>query len=166
MTAFMSVIFSVVTVFNIYSYTNNAYVRLSENGAVIIYDKDMAVIIDADDKSDCYFINDTLSARNFESAVVLNSDACKKKILKLLPEAQFDDLNDDYNKNACNHIGIEYDDNVIFVSVFDKVFKIDKDYVKIGEYTAYRNIYEKFNENGEVMFIVTENAEVQIKEGK
>ncbi|MDE6155336.1 MAG: hypothetical protein K2F67_02750, partial [Eubacterium sp.] len=57
-----------------------------------------------------------------------------------------------------------YNKDVIFVSVYDKVFKIDDDCVTINEYNAYRNIYEKFNESSDFVFIVAENANVQVKE--
>lgn len=165
MSVFIALILSVTAAFSIYSYNYNAYVRVSDSGAVMIYDKDSAVIIDADDKSDCYFMDDVLSARNLDSVVAYNSVSCKKEIRKLLPDAEFKSLSD-CDENVCNHISIKCDNDVILVSVFDKVFKIDENYVRIGEYKAYRNIYDRFNETGDVMFIITENADVQIKEGK
>lgn len=143
MSVFIALIFSVTAAFSIYSYNHNAYVRVSDSGAVMIYDKDSAVIIDADDKSDCYFMDDVLSARSFDSVAVYNSASCKKEIRKLLPDAEFKSLSD-CDENVCNHISIKCDNDVILVAVFDKIFKIDEDYVRIGEYKAYRNIYDRF----------------------
>lgn len=161
--AFTALIFAVTAVFSIYNYNSNAYVCVSSSGAVIIYDKDSAMILAADDNGDNYFINDKLSTKNFDNVIALNSDYCKDNIIDLMPNAEFEFLNDE-EYILCNHISIQYNKDVIFVSVYDKVFKIDDDCVTINEYNAYRNIYEKFNESSDFVFIVAENANVQVKE--
>lgn len=160
--AFTVIIFSVAAVFSAYNYNNNAYVCVSSSGAVIVYDKDSAVILGADDKGDNYFIDDTLSVRNFESVLVLDSDFCREDIMEVFPNADFDAFTDS-EYMLCDHITVKYNTDVIFVSVYDKVFKIDDDCVTIGEYNAYRNIYEKFNESSDLVFIVAENANMQVK---
>lgn len=161
--AFTAVIFAISAVFSIYNYNNNAYLCVSSSGAVMIYDKDAAVILDADSKGDVYFIEDKLSTRNFDNVVVLNSDYSKNDILSFVSNAEFD-IPYDEEYILCSHISIQYSNDVIFISVYDKVFKIDDDCVTINGYKAYRNIYERFNENSDFVFIVAENADVQVKE--
>ncbi|MDE6471375.1 MAG: ComEC/Rec2 family competence protein [Eubacterium sp.] len=160
--AFTVIIFSVAAVFSAYNYKNNAYVCVSSSGAAIVYDKDSAVILGADSKGDNYFIDDTLSVRNFDNVLVLDSDFCREDIMEAFPNADFDAFTDS-EYMLCDHITVKYNTDVIFVSVYDKVFKIDDDCVTIGEYNAYRNIYEKFNESSDLVFIVAENANMQVK---
>lgn len=162
---FIAAIFAVTAVFSIYSYNNSAYVCVSSSGAVIIYDKDSALILDADSKGDDYFIEDNLSARNFDNVIALDCDYTKKDILRLMPDAVFD-IPYDEEYTLCHHISIQYTNDAIFVSVYDKVFKIDEACVTINGYKAYRNIYERFNEGSDIVFIVAENANVQVKEDR
>lgn len=163
---FTAFVFAVTTLFGIYNYTNNAYVCVSSSGAVIIYDKNCAILLDADDKNDSYFIDDKLSAKRFDTVIARNSDACRDEILEISPDTEFDVIAD-FEYKVSNHILLNCNgDGVLFVSVYDKVFKIDEDCVTINGYKSYRNVYERFNENSNLVFIVTENADVQMKEDR
>ncbi|MCH5321237.1 MAG: ComEC/Rec2 family competence protein [Eubacterium sp.] len=161
---FIAVILTVSTAFSIYNYYHNAYVTVCDNGAVFIYDKDSIIVIDADDNSDCYTLKELVGTDNFETALVINSENKMDKITEILPNAEAMP-NSENIVSVCEHIEIKNNDGVILASVSDKVFKIDKDYVTINGYTAYRNIYDKFSESKDITFIVSPNMELQLKEG-
>ena len=161
---YIAVILAVSTVFSIYSYHHNAYVTVCDNGAVFIYDKDSITVIDADEKGDLYTLNELVGTDNFDAALVINSENKMDKITEILPNAQLV-ADKDNEISECEHIRIENSDGVILASVLDKVFKIDDDYVTINGYKAYRNIYDKFSESKDVTFIISAQAEVQLKEG-
>lgn len=160
--AFVALLFAVTTVFSVYDYSKNAYVTVSDNGAVIIYDKDCAVLIDVDEKGDFYTVENTVGTRSFSKIVAINSLRCKNDIIKLFPDAEFVSSKNDAPE-MCEHISVQYNNKILTVTLFDKVFKIYDDYVTIGEYKAYRNIYDRFNEKGSVTFIAAKNADVQMR---
>lgn len=163
-TLFMCVIFAVTSIFSIYNYSSYAYVFVSSSGAVVIYDKESVLIIDADGRGDDYFIEDKLSARHFKNVAAINSDFCKKEILKLAASVDFD-FKADEEKSLGDHITFKYSKDTIFVSVYDKVFKIDDDYVKINNYKLYRNIYESFHETDTRMLVFGKHTDILLKEG-
>lgn len=161
---FIVVTLSVSTVLSVYSYNRNAYLTVSSNGAVIIYDKDSIVVIDADDKGDCYTLEDIADHDIFDNALVLNSDNNESKITEILPNAQFIS-DEEIIMSVCSHIKIECDGGIITASLSDKVFKIDDNYVTINGYRLYRNIYDRFSESGDITFIVSPDSELLKKEG-
>lgn len=160
----LAVIFAVTTAFSVYDYSRNVYVTVSDNGAVIIYDKESIVLIDVDDSGDCYTLEDIVGAKKYNNAAAINSLSCKGSITDILPDTEFISYEDEM-KNPCGHISISYYNSIITVTVHDKVFKINDDYVTINGYKTYRNIYDRFSESGDVTFIVAPGTEVQIKEG-
>ena len=121
-------------------------------------------MIDVDEKGDCYAAEDIVGTKKYDRAVAIRSLSCKNEITEILPNIQFISSKDAM-PDLCEHISIEADNSVLTVTLSDKVFKIDKDCVTISGYKAYRNIYDRFSESGDVTFIVTPNSEIQVKEG-
>ena len=161
---FIAVMLSVSTVLSIYDYNRNAYVTVSDNGAVFIYDKESIVVIDANDNGDCYALEEIADSKSFNTALIFNSYNKESRITDILPYAEFISDNK-ISMSAGGNITIKYNSGIITAAVSDKVFKIDDDYVKINGYKYFRNIYDKFSEKGDFTFIVTPNSELQIKDG-
>lgn len=161
---FTAIAFMVCAAFSFYDYTRNAYLTVLSSGGIMVYDRDAALLIDFDDNSDCYALENTVGSSGFEKVTAVNSSGCRKAITGVFPDAEFISY-DDATADLCAHIGMDYVGGVLSVSIHNNVFKIDGDYVTINEYKTYRNIYDRFSEKDNVTFIITSDAQMQIRKG-
>lgn len=161
---FTTIVFIVCAAFSFYDYSRNAYLTVLSSGGIIIYDRDAALLIDFDDNSDCYALENMAGSSNFEKVTAVNSSSCRKAITGVFPDAEFISY-DDAPADLCAHIGMDYVGGILSVSIYNNVFKIDGDYVTINGYKTYRNIYDRFSEKDNVTFIITSDAQMQIRKG-
>lgn len=161
---FTAIVFIVCAAFSFYDYSKNAYLTVLSSGGIVIYDRDAALLIDFDDNSDCYALENMVGSSNFEKVTAVNSSSCRKAITGVFPDAEFISY-DDAPADLCAHIGMDYVGDILSVSIYNNVFKIDGDYVTINGYKTYRNIYDRFSEKDNVTFIITSDAQMQIRKG-
>lgn len=161
---FTTIVFIVCAAFSFYDYSRNAYLTVLSSGGIIIYDRDAALLIDFDDNSNCYALENMAGSSNFEKVTAVNSSSCRKAITGVFPDAEFISY-DDAPADLCAHIGMDYVGGILSVSIYNNVFKIDGDYVTINGYKTYRNIYDRFSEKDNVTFIITSDAQMQIRKG-
>lgn len=161
----LAAIFAVTTVFSVYNYSRNIYLTVSDSGAVIIYDRDCVVLIDADSDIDCYTLENIVGTKRYGISAAVDCTDCKSGIEKILPDTVFVSRGEDMPE-LCEHIGLEYSDGILTAVLYDKVFKIYDGYVTINGYRAYRDIYDRFSESKDVTFTAAPNSQVQIKEGQ
>lgn len=161
---FTTIVFIVCAAFSFYDYSRNAYLTVLSSGGIVIYDRDAALLIDFDDNSDCYALENMAGSSNFEKVTAVNSSSCRKAITGVFPDAEFISY-DDAPADLCVHIGMDYVGGILSGSIYNNVFKIDGDYVTINGYKTYRNIYDRFSEKDNVTFIITSDAQMQIRKG-
>ena len=161
--ALISVMVVIVTAFSVFDYRSNAYLTVSADGAVIVHDRDTMLAIDIDENGDCYLLEDIVGTKKYDTSVAINSLKCQNGITDALPNTEFASY-DGEMPYLCEHISVSYENDILCVSVYNKVFKIYEDYVTIDSCKVYRDVYDRFSQTGDTTFVVTENAEIQIKQ--
>jgi competence protein ComEC len=160
--AFMVVMFTIAGLLSYYTYATTAYLTVTSNGAVIIYDKDAIILIDVDNRNECYDVKEIASSRNFKTALAVNSSEFEESISNTLPNVSYVSFGSS-ESIICEHIGVSYSNDVYTVILYDKVFKISDDYVTMSNgYKAYRDVYDRFSSTDDVTFSVARGTEVQI----
>lgn len=150
----LSVFICIVTVISslVFSYqqNNTVNVYISRNGAVMVYDKESAVIIGLDNRYDKYYAENLADERK---TVYVDSE-----LYKSIDSAE---LADKYK--VSDKISISYNGEIIYVNSFDKTFKIYQSCVIIGSNKFSRTLAEDFYGVSSTHISFSENSQLIVR---
>ena len=150
----LSVFICIVTVISslVFSYqqSNTVNVYISRYGAVMIYDKESAVIIGLDNRYDKYYEENLTDERR---AVYIDCDLHKS--------IASEELADEYK--ISDKISVSYEGETIIVYSLDKTFKIYESCVIIGSNKFSRTLAEDFYDVSSTLVSFSENSQLMVR---
>lgn len=137
---FTCAVFSVCAVLNVYQANNNAYIYISQNSAVVFYDRDCCIAVGVNSSDDYYDFSQFKRDNNY------------------FIDCSYDGCDDGYAVVSDGQIGdsfyVEYQEDSIILTVYNKTFKIKDDCVIIDNNLFYRNVQDRFSSQDEITLVV------------
>lgn len=163
--SFMLAVFSLASVLSIYTYNNTSFLSVTSGGCVVAYNKDCAVVVDADDRFDYYEVRNILYNKPVQNIVYISCEYSDDLIEELNDCDSFIFNEEHLDIDLCSAIGVKYFGSDVFISVFDNQIIVCDDYVKVNDYIAYRDVYGKFSDKRGYLFSFTQGDEFQLRRG-
>ncbi len=152
----LSAFICIVTVISslVFCYQQNTAVNvyISRYGAVMVYDKNAAVIIGLDNRYDKYYAEGIADNRD---TVYIDS--------ALYESVDLADSGDKYK--VSDKIAVSYEGEIITVNSFDKVFKIYPACVIIGDNKFSRTLSKDFYDAASTEITFSENSQLVVRRG-
>lgn len=163
--SFMLAVFFLASVLSIYAYNNTSFLRVTSGGCVIAYNKDCAVVIDADDSHDFYDVRDALYNKPMQNIAYINCDYSNKSLDELNDCESYIFYEEHLDIDLCSSIGVKYYGRDVQISMYDNKITVSDDFVKVNDYLAYRDVYGEFSDDRGYSFSFTKNDEFQLRRG-
>ncbi len=147
---FISVVLVICSALNTYQQCTNAYTYIDKNGMVIIYDRDSAVAVGIGSVYDKRKADKLTDGRN---TLYIDCKVYAKDI----------EMNENYSNRLDENIIVSVSENIINVTVFDKHFKIDDEYVIINSESFYRYTYGSSTDSDNLLLSFAEASQIEIR---
>lgn len=152
LTAFICIVTIIASLVFCYQQNHTVSVYISINGAVMVYDKDSAVIIGLDSRYDKYYAENLADERD----TVYIDSALHKSM----------DLTENGNKyKISDKIAVSRAGEIIYIHSLDKTFKIAQSCVIIGNNRFSRTLGKDFYGVQSTLITFSENSQLVVRRG-
>ncbi|MGN0522526.1 MAG: ComEC/Rec2 family competence protein [Eubacterium sp.] len=160
---FCIAVFLLASVLNTYCASNQTYLYLSSTGSIFIYNTETAVVIDAQNDSDFYTFSSILDRNNIKNALSVNSSGFFDDLTDSDIQITDTDNNDNFNIDLSDSIIVKCNGNDITAKIYDSLVTITDDCVIVGDYTALRNVYDKFSDDSNIIITFADNSQAIVR---
>lgn len=142
---------------SVYDVNTSVKMYVTPDKSIIVSNRDCAVIIDADDKSDYYYVKSRLNVNSPHYILFVDCDY-DSKLLSELADGNADFVsNKDFSVDLCNAVSVKYDGGVICVTAYDDEITIHNGYFLANGFKFGRDNKEM------LLFSFRDNREFQLR---